>query len=76
MSRLPQDKGISAVVHKTDIGGPSNRRADWDVGSKPRERIENESRGEYETEHHSNDLRCAPFTHCGRYYPACPVTRR
>jgi hypothetical protein len=38
--------------------------------SKACERIENESRGEYETEHHSNNLRCAPFTHYGRYYPA------
>ena len=32
-------------------------------GSKSCERIENEGRGEYETEHHSNDLRCASFTH-------------
>jgi transposase-like protein len=31
--------------------------------SKSCERIENESRREYETEHGSNDLSCAPFTH-------------
>jgi hypothetical protein len=37
--------------------------------SKACERIENESYGEYETEHHSNNVRCAPFTHYGRYYP-------
>jgi hypothetical protein len=27
------------------------------------ERIEDKSHGEYQTEHHSNGLRCAPFTH-------------
>ena len=45
-------------------------------GSKTCERIENESHGEYETEHHSDDLRCAPFTHFGRYYPTHPAARR
>ena len=40
--------------------------------SKACKRIENESRGEYETEHRSNNLRRAPFTHYGRYYSASP----
>jgi hypothetical protein len=40
------------------------------------ERVEDKSHGEYQPEHHSNDLRCAPFTHCGRYYPARPVIRK
>jgi hypothetical protein len=44
--------------------------------SKTCERIENESHGEYQTEHHSDDLRCAPFIHFGRYYPTHPAARR
>jgi len=44
--------------------------------SKACERIENESRGEYETEHHSNNLRRAPFTHYGRYYSTNSAAQR
>jgi hypothetical protein len=57
MRRRPQeDQGV-------DIGGRAIAVLMGDAGSKACDRVENESHSEYETEHHSNYLRCAPFTH-------------
>jgi hypothetical protein len=70
-------KAVLASRHwkmRTDTPEVIGRSCAW--CSKACERIENENGSENETEHHSDDLCCAPFTHYSRYYSDRPKARR